>query len=134
MRKLFWIQRLGLPHKTYEVVGQRHVISPWQELFLLEIAKKMLPDSRVGTVSANKDVAMVSGVVRAPDHDTVLILQKGHDFLAHVDPFPWNLTQQQIVQVWSSDNKPRSSRAIAHCYKFCLRVDHDAISVSQGVT
>jgi hypothetical protein len=134
MRKHFWVQGLGLAHKTDEVVGQRHIISLWQDIFRLEIAEKVLPDSRVGTVGSNKDIAMVSGVVRTPDHDTVLILQKGHDLLAHVDPFLGNLAQQQIVQVWSRDNKPRSSRAVPSCCMFCLRINRDTTSVSQGAT
>lgn len=42
-----------------------------------------------------------SRVIGTSDHDTLFVLQSGHNFLAQMDPLLWDLTQQNIVQVGS---------------------------------
>lgn len=78
----------------------------------------MLSDCRVGTICPDQDVAVVGRVVRAADHDSILILEQGHDLLARVDPLFWDLAQQQVIEVWPGNDVPRMSRAILFfCFK-----------------
>lgn len=55
--------------------GQLLLVRLGQDTLLLELSIQSLSHSRVGTVGTDKDIAVVSQVVPAADHDTVLILQ-----------------------------------------------------------
>lgn len=64
----------------------------------------MLSDSRVGTISANKDVAVVYGAIRASGNDVLVVLVEGDNLLAEADVLAGDLTPKQVVQLWAGSN------------------------------
>lgn len=90
--ELLGVQDLGLTHEADAAVEQWGIVRARELFLLLEDLIQMLSDSRVGTVSANEDVTMVHGAIRASGYNIFAVLVKGNNLLAEVDVLAGNLT------------------------------------------
>lgn len=107
--KLFSIQDFSLSDEADTAERQWHVVRLGQQVFFLKVLVHVLANARVGTISSNKDVAMVGRVVRASDHDSQFVLQDRHNLFAHMDSLFGDLAQQEVINVWTGNNVAASA-------------------------
>lgn len=104
LRELVRVEHGGLTDEADATVRQRHVIGFGQSALLLQYLIEMLTNGRVGTIGADKDVAMEEGVVRCVNLDLVVNLLEGQDSLTQEDTLPGNMVPQDVIQVRPSNN------------------------------
>lgn len=92
--KLFRVQHLGLANETGAVVRQDTVVGFRQLLLCLQLLIHALANTRISTISTDKNIAVMGLVVRASNHDAVLVLKDRQDTLAHEDLVRRNLSSQ----------------------------------------
>jgi ribonuclease HII len=73
----------------------------------------------MGTIRSDKDIAMHGRVVAKIHRDSLMILLKGQDPLAHMDPSSGNPLEQHIVQFWACKQDAIVSNAIKNSYHTC---------------
>lgn len=64
----------------------------------------MLSDSRIRTISADQDMAIIRGAIRTAGHNASAVFIVRDDLLAEVDVLPGDLLPQEVVQVWSRND------------------------------
>lgn len=65
-------------------------VAGWQFVLLGQLFVEALTNTRVCTVGANNDVAMVLAIVGAANHGALFVLQDGHDLFTREDLLLWH--------------------------------------------
>jgi len=72
---------------------------------------QVLSHGRVGAISADEDVAVVGAVVGASDHNAAFILSERQNSLAKEDALSGNAAEQQIVKLWSRNDRVEATNS-----------------------
>lgn len=90
-------------------------VSLGQQSLLIQSLVQVLADCTMSSVSPDKDVTVSSGVIAETQHDTLVVLLKGKDFLGHLDLFRRNLLEEHVVQLWPGKQDPIISDSVLLC-------------------
>lgn len=104
VRELFRVERPSLSDEADGLEGQWSVIGGRQLVRTLKRSVQSFADSRVGTISTNKDVTIVLRGIGESNQHALLVLVEIIDSLAKIDILLGDLAQQEVVQVWTGDD------------------------------
>ena len=118
MRELFRVKWNCLANKADTTIGESHVIRRRKLVDRLKLLVEMLSYGRVCTISTNEDVAVISRIVSASDHDLVPVLFAREDPLSKDNAILGNVAEEQIIELGSRDDILRIATTVMKVQRY----------------